>query len=173
MKPASEVLEAAKFLEERRFLTARMLAFFQSNEEDVQSLLSKIETIKMDMAERVNNVCEALDLLEAEGQGRKARLRNWTPAYQLYDICEIEIQIEEYFYLLINTILTPQGWRFRVSARKLWNRPAEQNNQRAISWYEAQAGPRTFPYKAEPSEVADQLRRLVESAQTDPFLLPE
>ena len=172
MKPASEVLEAAKFLEERRFLTARMLAFFRSNEEEVQSLLSKIETIKMDMAERVNNVGEALGFIE-EGQERKVRSIYSTPAYQLYDICEHEIQIDRGFYLVINTIITPQGWRFRVFARKLWNRPSEINNQRAISWYEAQPGPRTFPYYAEPSEVADQLRRLIDSAQTDPFPLPE
>lgn len=173
MKSAMEVIEDAKRLEKRRFLSSEMLAFFQSNEEEIESLLAKIEAIKMDMADRVNNVREALDLLEVEEQGRKVRLRNWTPAYQLYDICEIEIQIEKYFYLLIETILTPQGWRFKVSARKLWKRPAERNNQRAISWYEAQAGPRTFPYKAEPSEVADLLRRLIKSAQTDPFSLPE
>ena len=42
MESAMEVLEAAKRLEERRFVSSEMLSFFQSNEEDIQFLLSKI-----------------------------------------------------------------------------------------------------------------------------------
>ena len=172
MKSAMEVIEAAKHLEESRFLSSKMLAFFQSNEEDIQSLLSKIETIKMDMCDRINSVWDVLDLLELQEQDRKVRASRQVPAYQLYDICEHEIQIED-FYLVIATIITPKGWRFKVFARKLWNRPVERDNQRAISWYKAQTGPRTFPYNAEPSEVAAQLQQLIESAMTDPFPLPE
>ena len=170
---SAEVIEAAKRLEERRFLSSKMLAFFQNNEEDIQSLLAKIETIKLDMCDRVNNVCDALHLPESQEQGREVRFSRSMPAYLLYDNCEHEVQIEDYFYLIINTIITPKGWRFKVFARKLWNRPVERDNQRAISWYEAQTGPRTFPYNAEPSEVAAQLQRLIESAMTDPFPLPE
>ena len=91
----------------------------------------------------------------------------------LYDHCRHEIEIEDYFYLVIETIITPQGWRFKIYAREAWNRPVERENQRAIAWYEAQTGPRTFPYSTEPSEVAAQLQRLIESAMADPFPLPE
>lgn len=173
MESAMEVLEAAKRLEERRFVSSEMLSFFQSNEEDIQFLLSKIEAIKMDTCERIDRVAEALGDLESPEQDRKVRFTSWVPAYKLHGICEHEVQIDENFYLVIEAILAPKGWHFRAYARKLWNRPSEQNNQRAISWYEAQAGPRTFPYNAEPSEVADQLRRLIKSAQADPFPLPE
>ena len=172
MKSAIEVIKAAKRLEERQFLSSEMLAFFQSNEEDIQSLLSQIEKIKLDMRDRINDVLAALCFPESQEQGREVRASRRMPAYLLYDHCEHEVKIEDHFYLVINTIITPQGWRFKVYARELWNCPVERENQRAISWYEAQAGPRTFPYKAEPSEVADQLRRLIESAKTDPFPLP-
>ena len=175
MKPAMDVFEAAKRLEESKFklLTSPMFTFFQTNKEEVESLLSKVEIMNMDMLERTDNVRCALGFLEEQEQGRKIRVTSQVPVYTLDGVCECEIRIEDYFYLIIALIISPQGWRFKVYARELWNRSAERENQRAIAWYEAQAGPRTFPYNTEPSEVAAQLRRLIESAMTDPFPLPE
>ena len=171
-----DMVEELKRLEERKPLNPEFLAFFQSNEEYIQSLLVKIEKMKLNMGEHIDDLTAALpyyELEELEKQGRKVKSYRSMPAYVLYDHCKHEIEIEDYFYLVIETILTPQGWRFKVYARELWNRSVERENQRAIAWYEAQAGPRTFPYNTEPSEVADQLRRLIESAMTDPFPLTE
>ena len=166
-----DMVEELKRLEERKPLNPEFLAFFQSNEEYIQSLLVKIEKMKLNMGEHIDDLTAALpyyELEELEKQGRKVKSYRSMPAYVLYDHCKHEIEIEDYFYLVIETILTPQGWRFKVYARELWNRSVERENQRAIAWYEAQAGPRTLP-----SEVADQLRRLIESAMTDPFPLTE
>ena len=176
MSPGIDVIEELKLLDERKSLNPEFLPFFQSNEEYIQSLLVKIEKMKFNMGEHVDDVIAALpyyELEELEKQGRKVKSYRSMPAYVLYDHCKHEIKIEDYFCLVIETIITPQGWRFKVYATEFWNRPVERENQRAIAWYEAQAGPRTFPYSTEPSEVAAQLRRLIESAMTDPFPLPE
>ena len=176
MSPGIDIIEELKLLDERKSLNPEFLPFFQSNEEYIQSLLVKIEKMKFNMGEHIDDVIAALpyyELEELEKQGRKVKSYRSMPAYVLYDHCKHEIKIEDYFCLVIETIITPQGWRFKVYATEFWNRPVERENQRAIDWYEAQAGPRTFPYSTEPSEVAAQLRRLIESAMTDPFPLPE
>lgn len=178
MKSATEVLEAAKDIEEHWFfsemsLSSEMIAFFADNEEEVQSLLTKIKTIKMDMIDRIDNLCGALKLSELEGQGREIKFFHVTPAYLLHDACEHYMYIDQFFCLVINTIITPKGWKFKVFARKYSDHPAEPNNQRVASWYAARGGPRTFPYKAEPILVAAQLRYLLKSAQTYSFPLPE
>ena len=175
MNSTMEMLEAIKRIDEGRFkiLTSEMLAFFRNNEEEVASLLSKIKIMNQDMLERTDNVCCALDAIEEQEEGRKVRVNSMVPVYTLDGVCECEIQIEDDFCLVIALIITPHGWKFKVHPRKYWNCPVEQNQQRATAWYEAQAGPRTFSYHADPNEIADQLRRLIESAKTDPFPVPK
>ena len=172
MKSTDEILEKIIREEKRRLVSEETLAYFQDNEEYVQSLLTKIESMKLNMCDRLEEVSSKAYSVVSENEG-KVRSTRSMPAYVLYDHCEHSIEIEELFCLAIETIITPQGWSFKVYAREYFNSPVEENNKRATAWYEAQPGPRTFPYKAKTSEVADHLKRLIESALTDPFPLPE
>ena len=70
MTPGIDIIEELKLLDERKSLNPEFLPFFQSNEEYVQSLLVKIEKMKFNMAEHVDDVIAALALLR---RARKAR----------------------------------------------------------------------------------------------------
>ena len=67
-----DMVEELKRLEERKPLNPEFLAFFQSNEEYIQSLLVKIEKMKLNMGEHIDEVIAALPYYEFR-RARKAR----------------------------------------------------------------------------------------------------
>ena len=155
---ALEVIETIKHLTEDSAMDSEMLAFFANNREEVESLEQEAEKLRTDMRRLIHAIQEGLNISGL--QGRRTIKDNVYRNSCLWDCLEHDITIEDDFVLCIETTIYPSGWEICA-----W--PRQGNSQRVDSWFEAQNGPRTFPYEADPRKVAAQLRRLLGSARTD------
>ena len=160
---ALEVIETVKH--EGSAMDSPMLDFFANNREDVESLVQEVEKLRAEMRRRILAIRAGLNISDLKGRRIKDDYYRRDGGSCLWDCLKHDIVIEDDFVLCIETTIYPSGWEIEA-----WEETG-QNSQRVDSWFEAQNGPRTFPYEADPSEVADQLRRLLESA-TDPFPSP-
>ena len=162
-----EVIETVKHLTEGSAMKPEMLDFFSKHTKDIESLIQEIKNLKDDMRRRIQAIQEDWDISDLQGQYRRtieAKVERKTG--ELWDNLICDITIEDDFILCIETTIYPSEWEICA-----W--PKQGSPQRVDSWFEAQNGPRTFPYDADPSEVAAQLRHLLESAMTDPFPKPQ
>lgn len=158
-----EVIETVKHLTEGSAMKPEMLDFFSKHTKDIESLIQEIKNLKDDMRRRIQAIQEDWDISDLQGQYRRtieAKVERKTG--ELWDNLIYDITIEDDFILCIETTIYPSEWEICA-----W--PKQGSPQRVDSWFEAQNGPRTFPYDADPSEVAAPLRHLLESAMTDPF----
>ena len=161
MRFALEVIETAKHLTEGSAMDSEMLDFFTNNRKEVESLVQEAEKLRSDMRRRIHAIQEVLNISDLRRRRRTIK-DNYYRNCNLWDCLEHDITIEDDFVLCIETTIYPSGWEICA-----W--PRQGNDQRVRSWLETQNGPRTFPYDTDPSEVADELKRLLESAMDDPF----
>ena len=159
-----EVIETVNHLTEDSAMKPEMLAFFKNNRKDVELLWQEAVNLKKDMRSHVKALQEILNISNLPGSQDRSvnQWRDWE-TYELFETLVHGIVIEDDFVLHIETTIYPSGWEIEA-----WEETG-QNSQRVDSWFEEQNGPRTFPYDADPSEVAAQLRHLLESAMNDPF----
>ena len=163
MRFALEVIETVKHLTEDSAMDSQMLDFFTNNREEVESLVQEVEKLSSEMRCRIHAIREGLNISDLKGRRIEDDYYRRDGGLCLWDCLRHDIAIEDNFVLCIETTIYPSGWEIEA-----WEETG-QNSQRVDSWFEAQNGPRTFPYDADPSEVAAQLRHLLESAMTDPF----
>ena len=164
---ALEVIETVKHLTEDSAMDSPMLDFFANNRKEVESLVQEVEKLSIEMRRRIRAIRDDLNISDLKGRRiEDDYYRRDDDGLCLWDCLKHDIVIEDDFVLCIETTIYPGGWEIEA-----WEETG-QNSQRVDSWFEAQNGPRTFPYEADPSEVADQLQRLIESAMKDPFPKP-
>ena len=167
---ALEVIETVKYLTEGSAMKPEMLAFFQKNEEGVDSLLQEVKKLKDEMRNRVK------DLRTNFKPGcPNIAVYLWRQNHKLRDSVWYEIKIEDGFTLEIYTFISPKGWKIKVLT-------TEGNFQRVKSWLEERQGGNwieekeegyryqsdpspDLPYNTDISEVVDQVRPLIESAR--------
>lgn len=162
MRFALEVIETVKHLTEGSAMDSQMLDFFENNSKAVESLVQEVEKLSSEMRCRIHAIRDGLNISDLKGRTIKDSYYRRDGGLCLWDCLMHDIVIEDDFILCIETTIYPRGW-------EIWAWPRQGSPQRVDSWFETQNGPRTFPYNVDPSEVAAQLRHLLESATTDPF----
>ncbi len=166
---ALEVIETVKHLTEGSAMKPEMLAFFQKNEEGVNSLLQKVKNLKDEMRNRVKDLRTAFT-----PDCPNIAVYLWRQNHKLRDSVWYQIKIEDGFTLEIYTFISPKGWRIKVLT-------TEGNFQRVKSWLEERQGGNwrkeeeegyryqsdpspDLPYNTDINKVVERVKPLIKSA---------
>ena len=174
-----EVIETVNHLTEDSAMKPEMLAFFENNRKDVELLWKETQNLRNNMRSRVRDLQEILNISNLpRSQDRSVeQWRDWE-TYELFETLVHDISIESGLILAMETWISPKGWAVDVFTRegdiqrlRPWLETTQERDWEAVD----EEGPYRLdlsvdlPYCADPSKVADKLKRLLESAMTYPF----
>ncbi len=96
-------------------MSAEHLAFFQSNQSQIQELLNETKVLRNEMRTKLAQL--AL-LIQPDDQQQKLKQGYWSPDTELFEILHYEIGLDDQASLQIDIILNLQGWHMQFFNRR-------------------------------------------------------
>lgn len=96
-------------------MNAERLAFFQSNQQQIQELLNETKVLRNEMRTKLTQLAA---LIQPEDTPKKLKQGYWSPDNELFEILHYEIVLNDQASLQIDIMLNLQGWQMQFFNRR-------------------------------------------------------